>query len=129
MEGASHAQRRDRNENLAGAHTRHGYDPNQPRIPAGNPDGGQWTEKGDGENERRILSDVTLDNDWVSGVQYANRRGGRSGSVVINGQIVPVEPGQAARLAMAEARAHDALSRCARTRPELAAETQRVHNR
>jgi len=105
------AQSRDRNENPAGAHTRHGYDPNQPRIPAGNSDGGQWTDKGDGENERRILSDVALDNDWVSGAQYANRRGGRSGSVVINGQIVPVEPGQAARLAMAEARAHDALSR------------------
>jgi hypothetical protein len=24
----------------------HGYDPNQPRVPAGHPDGGQWTEMG-----------------------------------------------------------------------------------
>lgn len=27
-------------------HARHGYDPNQPRVPAGNPDGGQWTDTG-----------------------------------------------------------------------------------
>jgi hypothetical protein len=29
----------------AGGH-RSGYDPNQPRVPAGNPDGGQWTSSG-----------------------------------------------------------------------------------
>lgn len=30
------------------AHTRRGYDPSQPRVPAGNPDGGQWTDTGKG---------------------------------------------------------------------------------
>lgn len=25
---------------------KYGYDPNQPRVPAGNPHGGQWTEGG-----------------------------------------------------------------------------------
>jgi hypothetical protein len=31
------------------------YDPNQPRVPAGNPDGGQWTsEGGDSENNPEI---------------------------------------------------------------------------
>jgi hypothetical protein len=29
---------------------RHGYDPNQPRVPAGHRDGGQWTHYGDGRN-------------------------------------------------------------------------------
>jgi hypothetical protein len=29
------------------------YDPNQPRVPAGNPDGGQWTSGGSGENAGR----------------------------------------------------------------------------
>ncbi len=30
----------------SGAHGQHrgGYDPNQPRVPAGNSDGGQWTD-------------------------------------------------------------------------------------
>lgn len=27
---------------------RHRYDPNQPRVPAGDPDGGQWTSSGYG---------------------------------------------------------------------------------
>lgn len=26
------------------------YDPNQPRVPAGNPDGGQWTSAGSGSD-------------------------------------------------------------------------------
>src|SRR5262249_19838174 len=28
------------------AHPHHGYDPTEPRVPAGNPDGGQWTSTG-----------------------------------------------------------------------------------
>jgi hypothetical protein len=31
---------------------RNGYDPNQPRVPAGNPDGGQWTSSGGGTPTR-----------------------------------------------------------------------------
>jgi hypothetical protein len=37
------------------------YDPNQPRIPAGNPDGGQWTETGAGNatgEESLLLSSL-----------------------------------------------------------------------
>ena len=30
------------------------YDPNQPRVPAGNPDGGQWTSEGGGAVGRLI---------------------------------------------------------------------------
>jgi hypothetical protein len=34
-----------------------GYDPNQPRVPKGNPHGGQWTDKWPGEL-RKIIADV-----------------------------------------------------------------------
>ncbi len=53
------------------------YDPNQPRVPAGNPDGGQWTSTGSrsggdaGHDDGRILSDASLDNAWKPGAQYA----------------------------------------------------------
>lgn len=62
---------------------RKGFDPNQPRVPAGNPDGGQWTTEFGAEtsantdDEGRILSDVTPDNDWIPGADYASRRAGR----------------------------------------------------
>ena len=50
-----------------------GYDPNQPRVPAGDPDGGQWTSKGSGggTNDPRVLSDATPDDHWIIGADYA----------------------------------------------------------
>ena len=48
-----------------------GFNPNQPRVPAGNSDGGQWTsEGGGGLNDSRVISDA-VDNDWMPGAQYA----------------------------------------------------------
>jgi hypothetical protein len=74
------------------------YSPNQPRVAAGNPDGGQWVvENGDANrdgsrtgvssvqtevryaadiplnasNNSEILSDETPDNMWIPGAQYA----------------------------------------------------------
>jgi hypothetical protein len=86
-------------------HARHGFDPNQPRVPAGNSDGGQWTsENAGGQNEMQIVSDATPDNRWKPGAQYAQARGRNSGPI-------RTEPGQAARLAAAQARAHDAIAR------------------
>ena len=41
------------------------YDPNQPRVPAGNSDGGQWTSGGEdntGLNDPRVISDASPDN-------------------------------------------------------------------
>ena len=38
----------------------HGYDPNQPRVPAGHPDGGQWTEMG---THTRAVTPVTRSHD------------------------------------------------------------------
>ena len=47
------------------------FNPNQPRVAAGNPDGGQWTSEGGGLTDSRILSDATPDNDWKPGAQLA----------------------------------------------------------
>jgi len=52
----------------------HGYDPSQPRVPAGHPDGGQWTNRGvsgGSINDPRILSDAIPDNNWIPGADYA----------------------------------------------------------
>lgn len=81
------------------------FNPNQPRVPAGNPDGGQWTTAdGGGGNDARVMSDATPDSDWRPGRQYATKRSGR-------GSVPEAEPGQVARLAVAEARAQDAIRR------------------
>ena len=51
-----------------------GYDPNQPRIPAGHSDGGQWTNEtkigAERINDPRIISDVVPDNLWIPGAEY-----------------------------------------------------------
>jgi hypothetical protein len=69
-----------------------GYDPNQPRVPAGNPDGGQWTSGTSGQKEsikpaltfaaarRRGMSEafcaaqLAIDNLLCSSVRPASRR-------------------------------------------------------
>lgn len=47
-----------------------GYDPNQPRVPAGNSDGGQWTNGG-GSDSGPVLSDANPDNFWKPGTRLA----------------------------------------------------------
>jgi hypothetical protein len=73
------------------------YNPDQPRVPAGSPQGGEWTKDGEGGgpndlnaaperggvtsengrsyavpvNDSRVISDVTPDNTWKPGAQYA----------------------------------------------------------
>ncbi len=63
------------------------YNPNQPRVPAGNPEGGQWARD-------EGLTDIS-----------ASRRRGPTG------RSSDGTPGQQARLAIAEARARDAIRR------------------
>ena len=53
------------------------YNPAQPRVPAGHPDGGEWT-RGDwaaaanaNAPSHQALSDATPDNPWKPGAQYA----------------------------------------------------------
>lgn len=96
----------------------HRYDPNQPRVPAGHQDGGQWTSKGGHDAGFRptdtshpaenVISD--LDGDVDTGARYAVRRGSR-GPVVINGRRVQLTTNQATRLAEAELEARDAIAR------------------
>ena len=49
------------------------YSPDQPRVSAGNSDGGQWTSEGgsNASNDLPITSDATPDNPWRPGAQYA----------------------------------------------------------
>jgi len=49
------------------------YSPDQPRVPAGKPDGGQWTSTGGGvgRNDPRVISDATPDNSFKPGAQLA----------------------------------------------------------
>jgi hypothetical protein len=51
-----------------------GYDPNQPRVPAGHSDGGRWTNKaktgGERVNDLRVLSDPPPDDHGIPGAQY-----------------------------------------------------------
>jgi len=64
----------------AGAHRentplvqKYGYNPDEPRVPAGNPDGGQWTKEDEtgSSDDSGVISDVTPDNTWMPGAQYA----------------------------------------------------------
>lgn len=88
------------------------YSLDQPRVPRGNPDGGQWTSDGSGtgHTDPRVVSDA-IDR-AEPGAQYAqNRPRGGFGRVTINGQQVELTPGQQARLTVVEAQAWDAIRR------------------
>jgi len=109
------------------------YNPNQPRVPKGNPEGGEWTLGGLGSrwnidrsgvgvaastpagrlgrNDPRVISDA--DPETVRpGQQYAQLRGRRVGnSVFINGQQFELSLGQSATLTALEAQADLAVAR------------------
>src|SRR5262245_3053835 len=91
------------------------YHPEQPRVPKGNPDGGQWTNdghhSGSGRQDPRVVSDATPDA-VRSGSRYAQGRArGAFGRVIINGQQVEPTPAQQARLAVVEAQARETIRR------------------
>lgn len=100
------------------------FNPNQPRVPAGNPDGGQWTDGGGGAggsggiNDPRVISDVDPD-DWLAGEQYAQNRSGRGSGrfLSIGGQRYELTPSQAARLEVARAEADAAIARVREVEP------------
>lgn len=76
------------------------FDPSQPRVPAGNPDGGQWTsEGGGGLGDLRVISDAN--DDWKPGAQYAaGPRGPRDRLPPLHvprageGDVSPYRPGR-----------------------------------
>lgn len=74
---------------------KYNFDPNQPRVPAGSPDGGEWTDAGGGGGGGSTQL-----------AQIASRPGRGSGQVRLrNGQLAGATPAQQARLAVAYARA------------------------
>jgi hypothetical protein len=109
------------------------YCPDQPRVPAGDPNGGQWTsmEAENGSNGNleaqsaprangvqvasyknpQVLSDAP-DPTSVPGVQSAQSRVRTMGTTfLINGEWFEATPGQEARLEVAEGRWQAAMSR------------------
>ena len=55
-------------DQLHDPHRRHGYDPSQPRVPAGQSTGGQWTDTDgpnvDTEPRRKVVRDTTGEEAW-----------------------------------------------------------------
>ena len=75
------------------------YRPDQPRVPRGQPDGGQWVDEGLAGSERRRPQDET---------RIAQARTGGRGRP---GGLPEMTPAQAARYEIAEALAKQALRR------------------
>ncbi|WP_146618736.1 hypothetical protein [Rhodoplanes elegans] len=117
------------------------FDPNQPRVPAGNPEGGQWTSEENwsdlsheantdtgqepkppaGINDPRVVLDSQQIgiSETVSSSGYASLRSRRpAGSVLINGQRIELTPGQAARLEAVQAQAEAAIARVQKYDPK-----------
>jgi hypothetical protein len=110
----------------------HRFNPNQPRVPAGNSDGGQWTSTGGGfgqpviippnrslTHDDQVLSDAVADPimPWGRYAQNVIRPGGTG----TRGRAAPrfpgAEPGQLARLEVAEAREEQAIARVREREP------------
>jgi hypothetical protein len=75
------------------------YSPDQPRVPAGNSDGGEWTSgggSGAGRDSGQVLSDETPDG-VIPGAQYAQNATPRKYSVVLADQEAPKGIGHAIR--------------------------------
>lgn len=99
------------------------FNPNQPRVPAGNAEGGQWTyvpgyargkelqDFSDYLRGRRTIEDIRHEREGE--VVEANlRRGSRGGgSRMINGRSVEMTPGQSVRVTAAEIEAREAVRR------------------
>src|SRR3990172_6502210 len=85
------------------------FDPNQPRVPRGNPEGGQWTDGGAGGSG-------SAGSDTLVG---GSGRRGRSGSIRLgNGQFAEPTPGQAARYAVLRAEADARIAKVRELDPE-----------
>jgi hypothetical protein len=88
--------------NSPGAH--HGYDPNQPRVPSGHSDGGQWTKTGSGTPtiaRREAVVDHSKQESWGSYVDGYGPDGSlaeqrvfnRDGSRIVSEFKPPDDPG------------------------------------
>jgi hypothetical protein len=69
----------------ASRHFRRGFDPNQPRVPAGNSDGGQWTRMGgDAARYREVIRDWTGMQPWAAVVNNYQNDGSIFQQAVVN---------------------------------------------
>jgi hypothetical protein len=112
---------------------RKAYNPNQPRVPAGNPNGGQWTKIGDsfgrdhaldnigdspGRTDDRIISDAT--DSLVIGGRYAarnERRGPGPFLRRIGDKLLALSEDQANRFDTANRQADEAIGRVRHVEP------------
>jgi hypothetical protein len=115
------------NRNAASTSLAKDYNPDQPRVPAGGPHGGEWSSEsgassyssdsgsnssnGAPDNGSSVISDATPDNTWKPGVQYVAADEDGEGEGRGRGVVGEGTPAQEARLAAAEANFQDALSR------------------
>lgn len=79
-----------------------GYRPDQPRVPRGNPDGGQWTDEGRNEDD-------------TSSQLVSGRRTRNGGHVSINGRWVQVTPAQQVRAQLS----HNAMRKAVREMQQI----------
>lgn len=82
------------------------FNPSQPRVPAGNPDGGQWVGEGGGSGDGEAR---------VETVNWPARRSG--GTRTIRGRVHETTPAQETRLATTEAQATALLREVQRRDP------------
>jgi hypothetical protein len=94
------------------------FNPAQPRVPAGNPDGGEWTSTGGGtgRNDPRIISDAMPDNFFKPGAQYA-ARAPRGGSRPIGAPFPGATPRQEAEFQATRLRADRAINEVQKVDP------------
>lgn len=98
---------------LRAAALKAGFDPNQPRVPAGNPRGGQWTSGGGGGGGGEVLSDANPDIFAKPGSRLAQNtpRGRGTVQVRVGPRALDATPAQASRYALANARAEARIDR------------------
>jgi hypothetical protein len=99
------------------------YSPDQPRVPAGNEDGGQWTDGGGGGGGppgrvRVAQADAGLRNDSGDETEVAQGRGARPRAGPRAGENWEVTPAQQMRLNNAENSARDRIRQVQRFDPE-----------
>jgi hypothetical protein len=96
---------------------RSGFDPNQPRVPAGNPDGGQWTSYGGG-TERIRLADAGGGRGGINVSDVTDVSAARGGRLLrLLSRFPNAKPSQVLRLDLAEAEAKDLIEKV-RQRPD-----------
>ncbi len=99
------------------------FNPNQPRVPAGNPDGGQWTDTGVGRRRERIrgLRQEARDRERINRIRLAQASGQKFPVMVVRnnrGQLRPATPAQATMLTVTQVNVNQALAAARRIKPD-----------